>query len=37
VVTREGGDAKPPPDARPAATPARTGTGTTRGTYQPTP
>ena len=35
VVTREGGDAKPPPEAHPAVAPVRTGA--TRRAYQPTP
>jgi hypothetical protein len=37
VVTREGGEAKPPPDARPAATPAPVRPGAARRAYQPTP
>ena len=39
VVTREGGEPTPPPEARPAATPApaRTRAGAARRAYQPTP
>jgi len=36
VVTREGGDARPPPELRPAVAPVRPG-ATRRATYQPTP
>jgi len=36
VVTREGGDARPPPALRPAVAPVRPG-ATRRATYQPTP
>ena len=39
VVTREGGEPTPPPEARPAAAPApaRTRAGAARRVYQPTP
>jgi len=36
VVAREGGDARPPPEVRPAVAPGHPG-ATRRATYQPTP